>query len=460
MQSWWKMLLRVVGGMALCLVLCVVASCSSDSGNNNASTDGGSSLPDDDVTPTGFTDPDILGCLERLPEVSKLSSMTDLPPLLKTYCDSKDVKTLDDWKHRRRPEILGLFEHYVYGVAPKAPTSMKVELAKASEKALDGAASRKIYRIQADDGSPPIELLVYIPTAKKPAPVFLGLNFFGNHTVLNDKGIPINKGWIPARAEGVKDNKATEESRGTYVERWSIAQNIKAGFAVATLYHGDLDVDQPDGKNWVHERFGANEAIRKKPESGGTISAWAWGLSRAVDALLKDSDINGKQIWVMGHSRNGKAALLAAARDLRIAGVISNQSGSMGAAVNRGKQGETIKTIQPFFPHWFNDVFAGFVEEPNLLPVDQHLFLALIAPRPLLVSTATGDEWADPPSAWRSVVAAQPAWALYGKEQPKLGEYPKEGASIGKDIAFHRRPGIHSVIPSDWMLFASFASQY
>ncbi|TNE46590.1 MAG: acetylxylan esterase [Deltaproteobacteria bacterium] len=447
-------------GWSVVLGLGFVVACSSEPGTNNTNSNTNANNSSDAGTSSSSVDPAIQTCLASLPEVAKLSVSAELPLLLQTFCDQKEAKTPEEWRRRRRPEILGLFDHYVYGMAPQVPKDMKVEVEVSPKPELDGAAIRKIYRIQPDASSPVIELLVYIPTANTPAPLFLGLNFFGNHTTLDDPAIPLETSWVPDRAEGAEENRATEKSRGTSAGRWAIAQNIKAGFAVATLYHGDLDLDQPDGKNWVHERFGATEAIRNKPESGGTINAWAWGLSRALDVLVKDKDVDATNIWVMGHSRNGKAALLATARDSRFAGVISNQSGSMGAAVNRGKQGETIKTIQPFFPHWFHDRFAGFVEEPNRLPVDQHLLLALIAPRPLLVATATSDDWADPPSAWRSVVAAQPIWPFLGKPQPALKDYPKEKTLTGKDIAFHRRPGGHSVTPDDWAVFTQFAASH
>ena len=242
------------------------------------------------------------------------------------------VMTVGAWETQRKPEIQRLFAHYMYGVMPAPPAEVVSNVDLFDPNYLEGTATKKQITLRLGPSAvPAIELLLVLPNdVSGPVPVFLGLNFYGNHSVLDDDSIPLTTRWVPERGEGVVDNRATEATRGTSSERWPIREAIARGYAVATLYHGDLDPDKDDFSDGIHPHFQVHGTTERRDESWGAIAAWAWGLHRAVDYLLTDPDIDGEKIAVMGHSRNGKAALLAGATDDRIALVVSNQSGCGG----------------------------------------------------------------------------------------------------------------------------------
>ena len=289
-----------------------------------------------------------------------------------------------------------------------------------------------------------------------PAPVFVGPNFFGNHAVLDDPVIPLSTVWLPDRAEGAESNHATEAARGTGVERWSLRQVVARGYASATFYHGDLDPDFDDFTNGVHPYYAA-EAGERAAHEWGAIGAWTWGIHRVVDYLVTDPDIDPQRIAVMGHSRNGKAALFAGALDQRIALVVSNQSGCAGAALSRRRRGETLLSLNTFFPHWFNEAFRDFNDREDRLPFDQHMLLALIAPRPLLVASAADDAWADPEGEFLALVAAEPVYELLGAGSLAVETMPPTNSLVDSVMGYHVRPGGHGVGLDDWNVFLDFA---
>ena len=189
------------------------------------------------------------------------------------------------------------------------------------------------------------------------------------------------------------------------------------------------------------------------------MRAWAYGLSRAADYLISDPDIDSARIAVMGHSRNGKAALVAGAFDERFALVISNQSGCGGAAISRRRHGETVERINHNFPHWFNGAFKAFDEQEDHLPTDQHTLLATIAPRPLLICSATGDDWADPEGEFLAAKAASEVYAWLGKDHLGEASMPEENQLLNQTVGYHIRPGKHGIGLQDWEVFMDFADK-
>jgi len=388
-----------------------------------------------------------------------------LPNPLK-LSDGSRVTNSQAWRTKRRPEILELFRKYVYGRAPiSRPVNMSFEVFDLERKALDGLATRKQVTVNftgKKDG-PTMDILIYLPNAsKKPVPTFVLLNFGGNHTIHSDPAIKLSERWMRTKSSGAVKNRADEKSRGRSSSRFNVEKILKRGYGLATIYYGDIDPDFHDGfKNGVHPFFDKLIDGERAPDAWGSICAWAWGLSRAMDYFESDDDIDNKRVAVLGHSRLGKTALWAGARDERFAFVISNNSGCGGAALSRRAYGETVKRINTSFPHWFCENFKKYNGKENDLPVDQHMLIALMAPRPVYVTSADGDLWADPRGEFLSCRYAGGVYRLLGlkglgvRRMPGLDEPVQKGT-----IGYHVRSGGHNLTEYDWQRFMDFADMH
>lgn len=395
---------------------------------------------------------------------SKVGSYTLPDPLIMP--DGRKVINARLWRQRRE-EILKLYETYVYGRTPAAARAAKINFEETARDAgaLGGLATRKevtVYLAGKKDG-PKMSVLFYIPNGRKhPAPVFIGLNFNGNQAISNDPGIALAKSWLrDGKETGAVNNRATENSRGTESSRWAVEMIVKRGYAVATIYNGDLFPDHKDGlKESVIPYFYRSGQTLPEADEWNAIGAWAWGLSRAVDYIEKDKDVDAKRIALIGHSRLGKAALWAGAQDERFALVISNESGEGGAALARRNYGETVERINTSFPHWFNANFKKYNKDVASLPVDQHMLLALMAPRPLYVASAEGDQWSDPRGEFLSAKAADPVYHLLGTDGLGATEMPGLQQPVMTTIGYHIRAGKHDVTNYDWEQYLSFADKH
>lgn len=381
------------------------------------------------------------------------------------FSDGSPVRSARDWP-RRRAEILSLFEQHVYGRIPAGrPPGLRFEVLTQAEPALGGAAFRKQIRIlfSGKQDGPKMDLLLYLPpNSSRKAPVFLGLNFQGNHTIRNDPGILLNPNVErDRRASGRPLDRPPETLRGATASRWAVEKITSAGFALATAYYGDITPDRANAfAEGVHALFWRPGQTEPAADEWGAIGAWAWGLSRALDYLEQEPAVDARRVAVVGHSRLGKTALWAAAADTRFALAISNDSGCMGAALSRRRFGETVASISQTFPWWFCRNFLQYAGREDVLPVDQHELLALTAPRPLYVASAGEDLWADPRGEFLSAVHASPVWRLLGKKGFPATEMPPLHQPVMGDIGYHIRAGKHDVTDYDWEQFIAFARMH
>ncbi|MFN4180699.1 MAG: acetylxylan esterase, partial [Armatimonadota bacterium] len=362
---------------------------------------------------------------ERRPDViydeAKVPPYTLPDPLV--CLDGTKVTTPELWRTKRRPEILELFRTHMYGKAPIGkPVEMTFEVFDLDKNALNGKATRKQVRIlfTGKPDGPNMDLLIYLPNdVKRPVPVFLLLNFFGNHAIHPDPAIRIKPVWFKG-----KQVTPSEDSRGRD-RSIPVEKILTRGYGIATAYYGDIAPDFPG--SFQHGVFAVFDKLfgeKRPPDAWGAISAWAWGLSRALDYFEVDKDIDAKRVVVLGHSRLGKTALWAGAQDERFAIVISNNSGCGGAALSRRRFGETVALINSAFPHWFCENFKRYNGRENELPIDQHMLVALIAPRPVYIASADEDLWADPRGEFLAAKFADPVYKLLGTKGLPAQEMP------------------------------------
>ena len=345
----------------------------------------------------------------------------------------KVVRNRRQWEKLRRPELLAQFQREMFGIMPPGPSELCFDVRSEDKEALSGKATKKEVDVYLDASRTlSMKLLMFIPNDRKgPVPAFLGANFKGN-----------------------------EATMGVNARRWPFEYIVSRGYAVITFAREDVDPDRHDGfADGVHGLL--DKGKERTPESWGTIAAWAWGLSRAMDYLEHDSDIDSRRVAVLGHSRLGKTALWAGAVDQRFAMVISNDSGCSGAAISRRCSGETLTAINTRFPHWFCENYHKYNDNENLLPFDQHELVALIAPRPVYVASASEDLWADPLGEMLSLVHASCVYELYGNEPFTVSELPPAGAAVRAGrMGYHLREGRHDIMLFDWEHFISFADKF
>lgn len=393
---------------------------------------------------------------------SKVGRYTLPDPLV--LANGTPVRDAATWYERRRPELLRLFETDVYGRSPRRPDrALPFELRSTVRNALGGKAVRKQVSIffAAGRQGPSMSLLVYLPAAVKPAPMFVGLNFNGNHTVSADPGIELGHVWArdPVRKTYAR-RRAAESSRGSRASRWPLEAILARGYGVATACYGDIEPDFDGGiEHGIRPLFFKAGQTAPAADEWGAIGAWAWGLSRALDYLETDPDVDGRRVAVLGHSRLGKTALWAGAQDTRFAMVISNDSGEGGAALSRRDYGETIRDLNTNFPHWFCGNYKRYSGHADRMPVDQHELLALAAPRPLYIASAEQDRWADPRGEFLSAVAAGPVYRLLGAEELGTDRMPAIEQPIMHTVGYHVRSGKHDITAYDWEQYLAFADK-
>jgi len=387
----------------------------------------------------------------RLPAPRALPSREEPPSPFVSFFDGSAIEDADDWNAVRRPELLELFQHYVYGFLPD-PVPVEATLRHREETFLDGVVYEEHELRYGPAEAPPISLALFRPSDVEDAPVLLALNKCGNQSLAEDPRLLETRSWFADDC-----GEGGVPLRGVRASSWPIAEIVGRGYALATFHESDVDPDDADDPfaDGIHPHF----EVDAPPEAQwGTLSAWSYGLMRVVDFLQIADGVDGARIATVGHSRRGKAALWAAALDARIALTIPHQSGTGGATLSRSYLGESVLIINAAFPHWFDDLFEDFGNRERRLPIDQHLLLALVAPRAVLVTNGDDDTWADPPGALRAVELAAPVWPLLTGEEGLVldGDAP----SLEGPLSWASRPGDHSLRAEDWDIFMDFADRH
>jgi hypothetical protein len=388
---------------------------------------------------------------------SKVPNFTVPDPL--TCNDGKKITTIKQWENQRRPEILEFFSAQIYGRTPKEKIKATYETLSENPNFLSGKATSKQVKFTFTNGSKKHEaiLLLVLPNQPKgKAPVFVTYNYKGNHSTCLDPDIEYSPLFSLLTAPDDPDWK-----RGTQSSRWCYDKIIDRGYGIATMFYQDIYPDSPGKEELgVVSLFPGYNPDAKKPDQWQALGAWAWGSSRIVDYLATQKGIDMNKIIVMGHSRQGKAALWAGAQDKRFKIVISNDSGCGGVALSKRVFGENIARITSAFPHWFCPAFNQYARNEASLPFDQHELVALMAPRKVYIASAEDDAWADPKGEFLGGYYAGPVYELYGLKGLGTNVQPPLHQPVMNDVGYHIRAGVHDVTDYDWISFMDFADKH
>jgi hypothetical protein len=385
---------------------------------------------------------------------AKAGTLTPPDPL--KLISGETVGDARTWLEKRRPELIRLFEQEQYGRAPAKPDNLRFEVTDPGTPAFGGKALRRQITIHLNhnEKSLSFDLLLYLPAASdKPVPVILNVNFLPNNLTVNDPGVKIGSSWDP------KTKTRIPAKTGPRFAPLNVIPTIERGIGIATFCYGDIDPDAPDAiQQGIRAAYLKPGQTVPADDEWGSIAAWAWGISRAVDYLQTDRGVAPDRIAITGASRLGKTVLWAGANDPRIALVIASCSGEGGAALSRRNYGETIgHLVAPTrYPYQFAANYAKWIGRAASSPVDGNLLVSLIAPRPLLLQTGNTDIWSDPKGEFLSALSARPVYALFGKTGPASDACPPAGQLVGGTLAYYMHDGGHGMVPSDWAVFLDF----
>jgi hypothetical protein len=348
-----------------------------------------------------------------------------LPDPLVTH-DGRRVRDAEVWNAVRRPEILEMYRAQVFGRSPGTPSDWSTRVEALPEAPSHG----KRVTLAPPGGAPQLRLQINRPPQKQGrVPVIVALSF-------------------------------TETTNVATAPQWQLDRILARGYALATMFYGDIEPDSVEGiAKGVRPLFFTPGQSTPAPDEWGALAAWAWGLSRAMDYVETDPDLDASRVVLMGHSRLGKASLWAAALDPRFALVISNESGEGGAAISRRLYGERTADLNRRFPHWFAGNFKQFDHREHEMPFDAHMLLALLAPRPLYVASAEEDRWADPRGEFLAAMHASRVYELFGLRGITTSEMPAVHQPVGDVVRYHVRGGKHDVTAYDWEQYLNFADE-
>ncbi|MBU6410094.1 MAG: acetylxylan esterase, partial [Verrucomicrobia bacterium] len=409
---------------------------------------------------------------------SKVGTYTLPDPLLMS--DGRRVANTNQWLALRRPEILSLYKEYIYGKSPPACKAV-ARVWDVDTHALGGHAIRKQINIELfspiSTNRVVLHVLLYTPADKERAPTFLCLSFDPNYRDVPDPLVAVYPTWNRKTDKLVPPPRKVVRGKS---HNWPVNEIIADGYGIALVDYNDIEPDFADGSGW---RYGVRALFLKPgqapnavPDAWGAISAWAWGASRILDYLLTDTNVDPARVIMLGHSRLGKTALWEGAQDSRFPLVIASSSGEMGASLSRRNYGETVTSMSKAFPYQFCPNFLQWSNRIPSMPVDSHMLVSLIAPRPLYLNTGSLDQWSDPRGEFEAAIAAGPVYRLFG-EETVVSNLPPGNAVLNSsvlesfppppldvpvmhDIGFQTHTGKHDILPQDWRRFLDFADMH
>jgi hypothetical protein len=388
---------------------------------------------------------------------SKVGTYTLPDPL--TLTSGQKVRDAKTWYAERRPEIMRMFESIQYGRAPGRPADLWFRTTEQSGAAFGGKAVRRQVTVYftKDTAGPKADVLMYVPAnARGPVPLLMHVSFSPNATTIDDPAVPLGNMWS---REGKRVPTPAPKPGAPAFGRMNPLPFLAAGMGVATVYYGDFDPDFANGYLLgLRTSYAAPGQTAPKPDEWGTIAAWSWGLSRVMDYLETDHDVDAKRVALLGVSRIGKTVLWTAARDTRFAAVIASCSGESGAAISRRDYGETVAhmTAPSRYGYQFAPAYATYGTRVNELPMDGHMLVSLVAPRPVLLQTGDADFWSDPKGEFVSAVAAGPVFSLLGARGLETDVMPPAGQLLGHTLSYYMHAGAHGTVASDWPVFLGF----
>jgi len=400
--------------------------------------------------------PDVVAGIPVNYDEAKVGTYTLPDPL--TLSNGKKVTDAKTWMNKRRPEIVKMFEEYQFGKAPGKPVGLKFNVFDKGTAVFSDSAVRKQVTVYftKDTSDHKMDLLIYLPAhANKPVPMLLNISFVPNSLSVNDHGIKQGLMWS-------RDGKKVPATTSPF-RKFDVGKFIANGIGVAFVYYGDIEPDFKTGLPYgIRSQYLKNNQQPAKDE-WGAIAAWAWGLSRAMDYFETDKAIDAKRVAVTGASRLGKTVLCAGAYDQRFAMVIASVSGEGGAALSRRNFGETVAHITDTSRYFYQFAanYHDYSNKVNELPMDAHMLISLIAPRPLLLQTGSTDLWSDPKGEFLAAIAAEPVYKLFGKEGPGTTVFPAAGdTTLLHPLGYYMHDGPHGVLPTDYDIFIKFMLKY
>lgn len=379
-----------------------------------------------------------------------------------TFNNGKPVKNARQWK-KRRAEIVKLFEENQYGKWPAKKPALRYDVQQ--DLGFDGTAVRKQITLyfSPDNDGPRVDVLLYLPKdAVGPTPILLNLSFSQNNMVVGDPGVKPGHRWDPRTKTFVEVPAMQMPGGMRFGMDATIKKYLQEGFGFATLCYTDITPDFEDNNELGLRGLYHTPGTPRADNDWGSISAWALGVSRLMDYFEKDPDVDATRVAITGCSRLGKTTIWTGAIEPRIKVVMPSCSGEGGAAMSRRNYGETVAHLaeKTRFPYQFCPKYGYWGSRVHEMPVDAHMLVALIAPRPLLLQTGSTDNWSDPKGEWLSLIEARKVYQLLGQDVPASDEMPAADQPIYSTLGYVMHEGGHGVMPQDWTYYLEFMKRH